>query len=588
MRYVMRFVAVALAAFMFYAIGSAPQASAAVDIPGVDLCDKGTPYAATPTEGIVGATSERPITIARGASESDPNHVWAAGGFAGLSSTTYDLGCGMDPTTWSSRVSSGTDTSISNFIVSIGQSMTSLSNSLDRRAWQPDWITTLMSGFADRSAFTIQARIWAPWMAVAFAFTAGLIAWRNYHDGNVSGAARSSGWTMFVVVVSCAILSSPLWLSMTVAQAGGFAAATIHGGTNGSDAATESIVTSVHYQGWLRRTFGSDSPDTAKRYGMELLNSSRITWSELDAINSIKDDKERSKARQALDNKKRERFEKVTDEIKNGEYKDALAYRNITGSRERIGSALLETVAACSAGVYRIVVALLMILCAIVMVVLAILWLVSTVWIISPRGEDLGREMIKSATLCLRAVVLSVFASWLFDAYLYGALQPNTPFWWSVVLILLGTVIAWSLLRPDRKALEILTLGKVRGYGQTGRWLMTLGASYLGGRVAGAAAAKALQPKPAAAQPSAPTIAHPLPPVGTAYATVTVPPRPTYISGAVAASPSAPLALGGGVYQRRPDSGAATYAPPPDASSGYGEPYQRIDSDSDDMDGARS
>lgn len=566
----------ALFTLVFCAPASAsPQR--APDIPGIEICPKEAPFAATPESGLAGLLGERPVKIT---TDNSPEHIWTTGGFAGLRSHTYDLGCAMDPTSYTRVTYARMDSSITNAITSIGDSIVSLTDSVDRRAWEPGWVVSFLQDFATRATGIINTTILIPFLGLGLLATTALLLFRAHH-GDIGTAASAVGWTLIVMTVSSLLLLSPLLASKTAQMTGGATVAALNNGANPSDAATNQIVKNVQYQGWLRRNFGSAQTWVGTKYGPDLLASTRVSWAELDRINALPVD-DQPDARKELTDRKAEEFKAIAEKIEN---KDPIAYRYVTGEEAGSAETLVELLFVLASCAFRLAASVLMIICTITLVLLAIIWLVAAPIIVLPSvgrfsGQEMGMSLANSAVRALGYVLAAAIGSWLFGIYLQAAMAPGMTLWWSLLMLVLGSGIAWTVIRPDRKFLSIVSLGRVDGYGYVGRLLTSAAIAYFTGRIAGRTAAREVldddeEPERLSEDVSQPT--------RTVHANIYNPARP-FVPETPTTVDAEPLQ--GKVIQSLP-SGVPAYerstgeqetpAPPPDGASSPYTPYERTD-----------
>lgn len=560
-----------------WAASSSDAAVRSVDIPGVEVCPKQAPFAATPETGLAGLLGERPIVVT---SDNSPDHIWSTGGFAGLRSHTYDLGCAIDPTSWARITNASADSAIANTITSIGDGLVSLTDSVDRRAWEPGWVVAFLDDFAARATGVVNTSILVPFLALAITFATIVLLYRA-QSGDMSSAATNVGWVFIVITISSLLLLSPMLASEVSQTAAGTLVATLNDGANPSDAATNQVVKNVQYQGWLRRNFGSAVTPVAATYGPDLLASTRVSWTELDSINAL-DPKDQPKAREALTKTKADQFKDIAAKV---EAEDPTAYRYLTGQESGSTETVVELLTVVAACAIRLAVAILMIACAIVLVMLAIFWLVLTAAILQPRigrrtGQELGMGLINNAIQATVYVLIAAVGSWLFGVYLQACMAPGVSLWWSLLLLMIGTGIAWAAIGPIAKFKAIVSFGRADGHSIIGRLLKTALISYVGGSFAGAAVAKAVEdkvqePERLSEDVTTPTVVqaniyHPTPAfVPETPTTVDAEPLTGHIVNALPAA-----------YEVHVD--ASDIPPPDDASSPY-TPYER----SDDNEGAR-
>lgn len=548
----------------------------AIDIPGVDVCKKDAPFPAVPGAGLPGLAGERPQHVTN---DTDPGHIWSTGGFAGLQSHPYDLGCALDPTSYSSVVSANADSKVGNGISGVAQAGTSLTDALDRRAWQPQYITAFLSAFASRTVDVAQARVVVPFIGFGILAASILILLRRWR-GDVAGAAQDASWILLVLGVSAGIVLTPLLLSSGSLKVGSAAVGMLNDAPNASDGATNSIVESVHYQAWLRRSFGDADTDTARKFGPALLASQRFTWTERDEAARLKGDA-RGKYLDGLVEAKSNAFKDIAAKIKDGPDRDPVAYRHLTGADSGSSVTVLEVLFAAAAGLFRIAIDILVILCALMLCVIPIIWLIATPYLLSPKGQAFGRDLIDNVVRALTYVAEAALVAWVFNIWMQVCLQPGTSGWWSLLLLALGASIAWIMLAPFHKAAAIISLGHMNGSG----WLMglakTAALAYVTGRIAGGAAADKVKEEEEAPVP-APAIDLPKPPpvVASIYSPTAVfdPDVRSHFTPNPGAGlpPVASPGLPSEPYVR--PAPVPPTAPPPDATTAPDEPtYTRTD-----------
>jgi hypothetical protein len=471
---------------LWLAIAGAPSSSAsakAIDLPGIEICPKNAPFATTPESGLAGLLGERPLQIT---TDNTPQHIWTTGGFSGMRARTYDLGCAIDPTSWSRVTSANADSGVSNAFLSIGDGVVSLTDSIDRRAWEPGWTLSFLDGFARHVSSLVGTILLLPYLGLALLLATILLLWRS-HRGDMSGAATNVGWIFVVMTITSLILISPVMIAKAGQGVGSQAVALMNGGPNASDAATNQIVYNVEYQGFLRRNFGSAESEVGKKYGPDLLAAARVSWAEMDAIAALPEG-QRSDAREKLTKAKEKDFKEIAEKVKDA---DPTAYRYLTGAQFGSFETIIELLFIGASCFFRLAAAVLMVTCAISLAVLAVIWLVLTPLIVLPAigrhtGRDMGIGLINNAVTAIKYVLMAAAGSWLFGLYAQAAMAPGIGVAWSLLLLIIGTVLAWTAIRPDRKFLSILSLGRVNGYGYIGRLVKTLAAAYVGGWAAGA------------------------------------------------------------------------------------------------------
>lgn len=446
-------------------------------LPGIDICDPTPPLADSPSTGVIGTLGEPPHRITpRG----DETTIWSSGGFAGMTSTPYDLGCAGNPGSYLRMAKANADAATTNTLSTFAFAVTSLADSIDRRAWNPVWLKEFLGNFSSDVAAIITNKILFVLLAVGMA-ASSLLMLIKFRDGNMVGAAQGVAWVLVVLALGAFLLVGPSLAATSAQSAGSGLVAAMNGGRDASDAATDRATEAIHYQAWLRRTFGSEQTEVGTKYGMALLDSQRITWAEREQVYGD------PKALQSLREYKAGQFEEIAKKVK---AEDPGAYQWLTREKEGSGISLVEACFALAAGFFRIAVDLLMLIAIVGLVFLACFFLALLPFLVTPAGYVLGIGMLNTAARAVGYVGIAAIGSFLFGIYLQAALQPGQSAWWSILLLVVGTIIAWTMIRPDRKALSLMTMGRVNGSGKLMKLLTGLTLSYVGGRVAGKRAAR--------------------------------------------------------------------------------------------------
>jgi hypothetical protein len=466
---------------------SAHAASAGIDVPGVEVCPKEAPFAQTPESGLAGLLGERPVKIT---TDNSPDHIWTTGGFAGLQSNTYDLGCGANPGNWVKITSAHTGSSASNFFLSTGDAMVSLTDSIDRRAWQPTWLLSFLDDFMFRVTGMTNTLILLPFFGLTLMLAGLILVWRS-SDGDYSAAATSVGWIFIVFSITSLLISTPLLVPKLGTGVGSTSVAVLNGGDNASDAVTNQVVKNVEYQGWLRRNFGPSDTAVGKQYGPELLAASRVSWAELDVVNALPADKQ-AKARADLTDAKAKKFEDIAAKVKEA---DPTAYKYLTGEIIGTQETIVEVIFLFMACALRLMVAILMIACVISLALISILWVLLTPAIVQPPsrlvdGRSVGTGLLNGSMRALLYVGEAALGAWLYGFFLQACMAPGLNLWWSLLLLTIGTIIAWLMIGPFGKLMSILSLGKAdTGASYVGRAVKGALVAWGGGAIAGLIAA---------------------------------------------------------------------------------------------------
>jgi hypothetical protein len=562
---------VLLGLVVLVAVAGRSQAAPAIDIPGINVCSPTPPVADPPNVGMIGVIGERPSVVSP---RLDPETVWSNGGFAGMYAAPYDLGCAADPSSYLNLAEAKGNSALTNTALGVGFMGTSLADSVDRRAWNPSWISTFLGDFADRATGLIEREVMVPFLFAGLA-AASLIALWKFHDGNVAGAAKAFGWVVFVLTLSWILLIAPTWAASTAQSGSAGLVSVLSQGPNASDSATDRTAEAVHYQGWLRRTFGTENTAVATKYGPALLAAQRITWDEWRQVEG------RPERLQALRAQKAESFKGIAEKVK---AEDPGAYQWLTGAKDPSGIAMVEAAYAWAAAFFRLAADFLLLLSTLMLVVLCLAWLLGAPVLVTPTGQALGVGMLNASARAVGYVLQAAIGSWLFGLYLQACLQPGQSTWWSALLLIVGTILAWTLIRPDRKALALATMGRVNGTGKLVRLLTGLAMAYVGGKAAGKVVAGAVRrdverditPPPLPSEPVAAPAPIPTVVVGNVheirYEAAGLPGE-AVIDGEVIYDSRDAAVVGPGAIYQRPEEPMPT--PPPAGSVGEVEIYQR-------------
>lgn len=453
-------------------------------LPIIEVCNPEAPTPVGPFEGVGGQLGESPVQ--KNLEGSPPDHIYTSGGYGGLLSNNYDLGCALDPTTYA-RVTKGTaDQTATNLFVQTGIGVTALADSVDRRAWNPSWISDFLGDFAGRAAGILEQRVWLPLLGLGLLGATLTLLVKN-RLGDMSGAASGLAWVFLMLIVGAFIITHPTAVSSTTQNAGAAGISALNGSDGRpSDAVTDRITSAVLYQGWLRRTFGSDQSEVAKKYGPVLFDASRMTYADLDRIAAVKEDDRGDEFKDIV----KAKAETYKDTAKKIEDADPTAYKWLTGEAERNGVAFVEMLFALVANFFRLVVDLLMLMATILLVMLGLAFAFTLPFLVTTYGRPLGQALLDNSARAIGYVMVAAGGSWGFNIYAESAMAQGMSAWWSILLLLLGTIIFWSFIRPDKKALSMMSAGRVDGGSKLVKMLGRFAMAYMTGRVAGAAAGR--------------------------------------------------------------------------------------------------
>jgi hypothetical protein len=460
-----------LAVLLSIALGSRAQAAEPLAVekalPGV--CQPSAPVPQLPSVGVPGLFADRPSDPPDvGEKPVDPAHLYETSGFSGMSPFTYDLGCSINVTNWGKHLNAWGDESLARKLVGIGQASTAAADATSRFAFDPSWVTKLLGTLANKAITVISKRILLPFLGLGLLFCTVML-FRRAKRGDTAGVMSQITWVMIVLLIGGFVIMAPTKVATSTQAGVGAVTSSLYEGASPAQAATDRAMEAIHYDGWLRRTFGTDESDTARTYGPALLAATRITWAQAQATDPAlakdkADREERIKDRQALLKEKSDAFKKIAGEVKDS---DPAAYRWLTGEQAAgSGPALYEMAFALTVAFFRIFANLLMIMCILLLAILGIVWLLASPWLVTPQGHRTGKGLLDTTSQALGIVVTAAIGTWLYTVYTEAVMQPGWPTWVSFLLMGLGVFIFWTALRPDRKALALMSAGRIRGHGR--------------------------------------------------------------------------------------------------------------------------
>jgi hypothetical protein len=505
-------------------------------------CLAGPPEVQSPRgEGFPTPFVQVPETIAGGA-----QGQWQEYGFAGLKSFTYDMGCTI--TNGPSQVQAAFNTGTANDLVGLAHFLTAVADFMDKASWDPRWITAFFTDLASTLVEAFRLAAFLPYAAIGLIFTVIMLLWRS-RKGQVSTVALGTAWAATVIVVATLIMSSPLLLpSLVQNQSGGMVSA-LYNGEDPSEAATTRTVEAIHEQGALRRMFGTDPSPAAVAAFPTILRSTSWSWVEYKAIQAD------PASKQAMWEAKMDALNEVTADLKEA---DPQAYQKMTGlEQDRIDPAALELGYSAVTNLFRIAAAFLRVLCIVAIFIIGLAWLFAAPFIVTPQGENTGRGLLNNTLRAVGYCIISILGSYGFTTWAAFAMAPDLTEGLSLILLLIGTVVFWSLIRPDRKILSLATAGKVQGFGGLTKFLIdkisTAAAVGVGAKVgteAGTTTSKTSGAKPTSSEEYDPPV----------YEGVVIDePRPVYQRGA--GLPSTPTVIDGEAWEVRPTAGALDAEP---------------------------
>lgn len=488
-------------------VGGASAASA-IDI---GVCNPTAPAASVPTQGVIGALDTRP---AKPSATLTPETIWSNGGLGGMNGHTYDLGCawqGVDVSFNLARASFNVERV--NVMVTAGTILSAITTSLESKAWEPTWIVAFLGDFLNRAVGLITTNIWVPFVTLGL-IVASILLVLSVRRNDVSSVANGAAWTLLVIGICGFVIASPILASEKTQELGSNIVRVLNDREASenmtlAEANADQVAGAVHYQDYLRRTFGDSNSEAANKFGIRLLAASRLSWNEADQVGN---DPDKMKAMQEA---KAKDYVKVMSEIKafdeNGAYKHAQSHPDVDAA----GNGGLGLAFSLAVNLFRIMADGVMVAGVIALALVGIVWIVAAAYTVTPHGVPLGHQLLSTAGMCVGHIVACAIGVWLFIMYANAAMAPGMSAAWSLILLIIGSVLFWSILRPDKKMLSLFTMGRTSGASGMARFLRGMATAVVAGRTAGAAAAAATpKPTPDAPEPE-PDDAPPPPPMPT-------------------------------------------------------------------------
>ncbi|ADU46591.1 hypothetical protein [Intrasporangium calvum] len=334
------------------AVGS--EAIATPALPAAPWDCKDAPIAAMPDSGLPGFFDPAPDPIPP---QGDPfaatrsTTVYDQYGYAGLSWSTYDLGCGGAVR----DIEATTDTFLGNFFFSGATWMASATNGIHNKVAHPDEYMAPLDVVVGTVTQRMHERIWSPWGMVAFLGVAALLLAYSLR-GHLSSVMTAAAWALLVVAVLSGISQYPTrtasFFDETVTQSIASinqtsAGLTPSAGADPTRAQGALIVDDVLYQAWLRGQFGDPNSAAAQKWGPVLFRESTFSRTEAATASSTPDGIQKMTEQKAND------WVTTTQEIQE---QDPIAYAAVQGkSKGRAGAGFMAFIGVLFTGLFRLV-----------------------------------------------------------------------------------------------------------------------------------------------------------------------------------------------------------------------------------------
>ena len=386
-------------------------------------------------------------------------------GYAGLEANVYDTGCApgdgfaVETRNW-----------VANRITAAGVAFTALTEGVERNVHDPEWMGQLRP-IVEQASSRLGDQVFRRWVGVAFLAVAIVMAWKVGRQ-NLRETADQGLWAVVAALGAIVFLAYPLAVAEGAQKAMTAVMSEVYRADMTGDvdsvegmaaAASQNTYETVHYPGWLRRTFGTADSPVAQEYGPLLFRASTLSWAQVDTCNA-------SPAQcKAITERHAGVYRSIMERI---EVQHPETYKALQGENgSRPDEALFEGLAAFTAGWLRLASAAVVGSALIVLVLLGIVFPVAALIAMFPRMEWVGKGLLNAgAAAAVFGVVLGV-TSWLATILAGALLDPQfglDPVA-GLLLLLAFTVILWIMTRPVKRLISILSLGAVSKYGIQGK-----------------------------------------------------------------------------------------------------------------------
>jgi hypothetical protein len=436
-----RFVLVLLilvAVFAFIVIASAPAGA----LPLVGDC-KDAPEPASPRGGLATFFQVNPPYAPKPGDpfvEGSEAKIVEQYGYAGLSWSTYDLGCGgaaRDPwaTFENGMANLGLQLVATPLVMATGTVAQAVID-------QPDVWLRALDGPADAMARATAEHPWRTFLPLAIIVACAYLAVyaKNWRTADLT---THLGRMVVFLTIGTLLLAQPLRAVHLLDDGIGWGARSLQAATGGTDSHLGGVAViheEVLWRTWLAGEFGSPDTETAKKYGPDLFKSTAYSFDEWERVRRDPEAMER------MANQKKDAFKEIAAKI---EKEDRDAYLNLQGKEgtTRLGYSGLGVISAAAACLFQLVA---FVMLAIALVTVRLFVLAAPLVIIPamlPGHTGLLAKLWNRFTgSVMRAFVY--LAAGGFVAMLTGAVlaAPDTAGWLKLTVVLAINGAAWAML----------------------------------------------------------------------------------------------------------------------------------------------
>jgi len=420
---------------------------------------KTAPTPEVPGRGVTSFAYYKPIPLPAPADPFAPNaktSIYEQYGGAGIRFNTYDLGCGPDVARDPVAVIGN---NIANFLLTVPKVLVGITATLSYYAFNPSYLSTF-DPLIKNTISVLKERVFGPWVPVFLMLLGVWIIWRA-RRARFAAVAGAASWALLVMIIAAVLFRWPLEAGRVSDQTISSILSTVHASMNGKEAGKDPsksvggfLHESVLYQQWLRGTFGSESSQTAVKYGPAIFKASTYSWNEADQC-------EKSKALcKTITDRKGQEFVKTAQLI---ETSDPDAYRYLTGSRsdDRIGAVFVAWLAAPFATLFLMVSFLLMIGAYLIVRLAVMLFPLMATFAVFPAFASTVKGIFSTIMAAIiNSILFGVGASiTVLGIRLLLGHGSGLPLLISVFLLGLFTLVMWIALKPFRSLTKMVPHG---------------------------------------------------------------------------------------------------------------------------------
>lgn len=439
-----RLLAVVLTGLIFLVVSAGPASAIGLgDLPGLGSLDCKT----SPTPNLPGMGMP---AVFDGHQAGTGSSTYATHGYAGLSWSTYDLGCLVPGAV--ADTGATIDTFLGNMALGTAVTLVGLADGLHNFAAGPSFASAL-DPIAISLTQGVSGAVYTPWIGVSLAVLA-LVLLVGAHRGNLSGVVSSVGWALLVMAVAAGVLSYPLAASHaaqavitgTVGQVNQtMLGEAPHATADPTAARAELIVDTVLYPQWVRGELGRPDSAVAQKYGRRLYDDQAYSWADVPPS-------------KAATTARADDFKATAAQV---EKQDPAAYQYLTGhARGRTGPGLMALAGVLLTILFPIVADLLVLGALDIIALVCILFPALAVIGLHPRTSGVIKGILNAAGAALiNSVVFSIGAAIAYRAAGVLLNTPAIPQWLGLLACGVVCVVLWAVLKPFRRLTAMVGAG---------------------------------------------------------------------------------------------------------------------------------